>query len=629
MGGAAGCQWTGDRAAAASEETMSAPGRQYPPSFLTPSAQANNGAPAAAETASIASGPSTPTPASSELVQVAHQSGADAPDTEEKNNADQDPPGTASRAAGVAAAPVADNAADEDEDKRKERKDRAGKSEKDKGYQVDLSLPSPAKGMATPTIPAPQKVQPLTLGDALAQAGVANPVIALAQQAVLVSRAEQLQARVLLVPNINVGSSFDTHTGPVQASFGAIRKISRNAVLYGLGVNTVAAETIKIPGLFINTPLTEAFFSPLIARQVVANRGFTATATRNEVLLDVSTAYLALLESEGRLAVIRQSEADFNEVVRLTADYAKTGLGREGDANRARSDLLNLQYTEQEAQEQVAIAAANLARLLNLDPSVRLQTGDVPIQIVTFIDPKMPLPKLLDIAANNRPELMAAAANIRASQIRVHEEKSRPFIPTLWAGFSADDFGGGAVASTNGNVPNPHGEPSPGGSPRPDTGGQTVPKFGRITGRTDVDVIAFWTLQNFGLGNLAHIKQRRAELGEAEAERVRVLNQVGLEVSEAYNTAAQQYLSISIERRRVREASDGFQRDLNLIRAGGALPIEVLNQAKRLFSARQDLLAAVIGFDRAQFQLFVALGQPPTLAVDEGPPPPAMPEKKQ
>jgi outer membrane protein TolC len=588
MSGVAGCQWTGDRAAADSDETAVIGEKQDPPSFLkSPSDAANES--------------SDPTPASADsgLVRTSHQVDADA------------------------------LGADEEKSRRKNRRDRAGKSEKDKGYQVDLSLPSPAKGMATPTIPAPQKVRPLTLGDALAQAGVANPVIALAEQAVRVSQAEQLQARVLLMPNVNVGSSFATHTGPVQASFGAIRKISRNSVLYGLGVNTVAAETIKIPGLFINTQLADAIFNPRIARQVVANRGFTATATRNEVLLEVSTAYLALLGAEGRLAVIRQSEADFNEVARLTADYAKTGLGRDGDANRARSDYLALQYAEQQAQEEVVVAGADLARLLNLDPSIRLQTGDVPIQIVTFIDPKMPLPKLLDIAANNRPELMAAAANIRASQVRVRQEKTRPFIPLLIAGFSADDFGGGAVASTNGNVPNPHDEPSPGGAPRPDTGGQTVPKFGRITGRTDVDVLAVWTLQNFGLGNLAHIKERRAELGEAEAERVRVLNRVGFEVSEAYNTAAQQYLSISIERRRVREASDGFQRDLNLIRAGGALPIEVLNQAKRLFSARQDLLAAVIGFDRAQFQLFVALGQPPTLAVDEGPPPPAMSEKKQ
>jgi outer membrane protein TolC len=589
MGGSVGCQWTGDHTT--------------PDSAIEPGEK------------TILQGEQSPAPASasSGLVQASHRGDPDGPSTE-KNMVSQEP--------------AADQPADKEKETRQKRRRRAGNSEKDKGYQVDLSLPSPANGMATPAIPAPHKAVPITLGESLALAGVANPVIALAQQAVRLSQAELFQARLLLLPDVNVGSNYHLHNGPLQASFGAIRKVDLQSVNYGLGAGAVVAGTQTIPGLFISTPLTDALFNPLVARQVVANRGFTATATRNDVLLEVSTAYLALLGAEGRLAVIRQSEADFNEVVRLTTNYAKTGLGREADADRARADTLALQYTEQQAQEEVAVAAADLARLLNLDPSLRLQTGDVPIQIVTFVDPKIPLPKLLEIAARNRPELLAAAAAIRASQIRVWQEKTRPFLPTLWAGFSADDFGGGAVASTTGNVFNPH-TGNVTGAPDASNGGQTVPKFGRINGRTDVDVIAYWTLQNFGLGNIAHIRERRAELGHAEAERARILNQVGLEVSEAYNTAAQQYLAISIERRRVQEVSDGFQLDLNLIRQKArARPIEVLDQAKRLFSARQDLLAAVIGFDRAQFQLFVALGQPPTLAVDEGPPPPALPEKK-
>ncbi len=99
--------------------------------------------------------------------------------------------------------------------------------------------------------------------------------------------------------------------------------------------------------------------------------------------------------------------------------------------------------------------SAELAHLLNLDPSTRLQTGEVPIQVLPLVDPKEPLPKLLQVAARNRPEVMAAAAAISASRIRVRQEMTRPLFPLLIAGFSADDFGGGAVASTSGNVFNP------------------------------------------------------------------------------------------------------------------------------------------------------------------------------
>jgi outer membrane protein TolC len=473
--------------------------------------------------------------------------------------------------------------------------------------------------MVTPVLPAPERVLPISLGGALSLAGVENPVINIAEQAVRASLIAQLQARILLLPNVNVGANYDLHNGPLQASFGGIRKVDRQAVLYGLGAYSVAAETVKIPGLFISTPLAAVLFDPLVARHVVANRRFRATATRNDILLDVATAYVTLLGAEGRLAVIRQSEEDFKEVVRLTRSYAKTGQGRQGDADRAEADSLALEFEEKRAQEEVAVASADLAQLLNLDPSTRLQTGDVPIQVVQFVDPKTPLPQLLEVAVRNRPEVLAAAANIRASQVLVRQEKTRPLLPALIMGFSADAFGGGAVASTSGNVFNPHSggifPPSPG----PETGGQTVPKFGRITGRTDADVLAVWTLQNMGFGNIAHVRQRRAELGQAEAEQIRVVNEVSREVSEAYNLSAERFRSIEIERRRVQVASDGFQRDLNRIRGGVGFPIEVLNQAKRLASARQDLLEAVIGFDRAQFRLFVALGQPPTLVVEEGP----------
>jgi len=490
-------------------------------------------------------------------------------------------------------------------------------------YQVDRTLPSPAAGMTTPALPPPEKVQPISLAAALAQAGVANPVIAIAQQAIRVSQAQRLQARALLLPSVNVGSSYDMNNGTLQGSTGVIRKVDRQALYYGLGAYAVVAGTVAIPGLWIDVPLTDALFEPLAARSVVANRRAAAQATNNQVLLDVAAAYLDLLGAEGRLAVIRQSEADFQEVARLTAAWAKPEIGllRDADARRAAADFKQLQFEEMKAQENVVVAAADLSRLLNLDPSVRLHTDDVPIQVVQFVDPQEPLPRLLEIAARNRPELMAAAANIRASQMRVRQEAMRPLLPLLWAGFSTGEFGGGAVG-----IQNPPGVPASSltdGTGQPN--GHTTPTFGNFAGRVDIDVMAIWTLQNFGLGNLAHVKQRRGQLGQAQAERLAVLNQVSLEVSEAYNRSAQGFQSVLIERRNVQESTEGFQRDLQSIIGGVALPIEVLDNAERLAKARQDLLAALISFDRAQFQLFVALGQPPNLVVEDDKPPPPPP----
>jgi len=616
MGGALGCQATGDSPTHAVLDPVAAANRQgryalRTASAITPSSSLAEDVQPAAQ----ARGTPPEAPASIPgvgAIQTAFHGNPDSARPEDKEGV---------RLAGVpsqlplgnpTAVPPTDKVLRGDKEKKSDR----GTAGNDRAYQVDRTLPSPLAGMSTPVIPEPEKFRPITLGASLALAGVENPVIGIANQAVQISLAEQLRARVLLLPNVNVGANYHLHNGPLQSSFGAIRKNDSQLINYGLGTNAVTAGTQEIPGLFISTPLANAIFEPRVAGYLVANRRFAATATRNQILLEVSTAYLNLLRTEGRLAVIRQSEADFAEVVRLTANFAQTGQGRQGDADRARADLLSLQYKEQFAQEEVAVASAELARLLNQDPSTRLQTGDVPIQVVQFVDPKEPLPKLLDIAARNRPEVLAAAAMISASNVRVRQEKTRPLLPLLVAGFSADDFGGGAVASTNGNVFNPNG-PNPGGAATTASGGRTVPSFGRITGRTDVDVLALWTLQNMGFGNVAHVRERRAELRQAEAERVRVLNQVEKEVSVAYNLSAEHWRAMLAERRRVQEASNGFQHDLERIRGGIGFPIEVLNNAHRLSEARRALLEELIGFDRSQFQLFVALGQPPTLVVDD------------
>src|SRR5262249_44568769 len=158
-------------------------------------------------------------------------------------------------------------------------------------------------------------------------------------------------------------------------------------------------------------------------------------------------------------------------------DYARTGQGRPADEHRAQTDASLLHIREQAAQEGVAVAAADLARLLDVDPSISLRILDEPIQVFQLVDPCLELQTLLDIAARYRPEVGAASAAVAAAQVRYCQEKARPFLPLLSVGYSAGDFGGGSNLTT--------------------------PSFGRFDGRTDFDASAVWTLQGIGFGNLA------------------------------------------------------------------------------------------------------------------------------
>jgi outer membrane protein TolC len=89
------------------------------------------------------------------------------------------------------------------------------------------------------------------------------------------------------------------------------------------------------------------------------------------------------------------------------------------------------------------------------------------------------------------------------------------------------------------------------------------------------------------------------------------LNQVRFEVASAYARSHARFAQIETSERAVNAAVSAFQEDLLRIRAREGLPIEVLDSLRLLARARSDYLNAICDFNRAEFELYVALGQPP------------------
>jgi outer membrane protein TolC len=81
----------------------------------------------------------------------------------------------------------------------------------------------------------------------------------------------------------------------------------------------------------------------------------------------------------------------------------------------------------------------------------------------------------------------------------------------------------------------------------------------------------------------------------------------------ALATASRRQVDVSAER--LDEAEAGLREELHRIEAGQGLPIELLDNLTRAVEARQAVIAAIAAYDRAEFRLFVALGQPPTCAL--------------
>jgi outer membrane protein TolC len=84
-------------------------------------------------------------------------------------------------------------------------------------------------------------------------------------------------------------------------------------------------------------------------------------------------------------------------------------------------------------------------------------------------------------------------------------------------------------------------------------------------------------------------------------------------VAVAYARTHARFAQIDAGERAVRSGEKAFREDLNRTRnlVEKALPIEMLDSFRLLARSRYLYLDSIIDYNRAQFELYVALGQPP------------------
>jgi outer membrane protein TolC len=462
------------------------------------------------------------------------------------------------------------------------------------GLAVSASADPPAAPVPLPACPA---VTPIDLASALKLAGVENPEILIARQRVVEAAALRQLAAAQILPSLNAGLNYDAHTGPLQQASGNILNVNRSALYVGAGANAVAAGAVNIPGVVYNLNVSEALFGALITRQMVERARYASLAVRNDVFRRVANAYTELLGAEGRRGIAVQTRAEAAEVARMTAAFAREGQAARADADRAATEYDRRRSELAEAEAEVLTASARLAELLNLDRPLRLHPVEDRVVPAPVVPEPIPLCQLLAIALLQRPELAEKQAAIRQTLLALDGAKLLPFSPNLIVGFSAGTFGGGSGLIA--------------GSRATTLGLTPQPRFGDFGPRNDFDAVAYWTLQNLGLGNLALVKAARSRVSQADLERLEVLNRVRREVAEAYVRTQVRFAQVARTEKAVLSGDRAFREDFRRVRAGVGRPIELLESLRLLAQARYAYLRAIVEYNEAQIDLYVALGQPP------------------
>ena len=444
---------------------------------------------------------------------------------------------------------------------------------------------------------------PINLATALRLSDARPLIVAAAQAGVWVAEAQLTRAKVVWVPSLVFGADYVRHDGGgPDFNKGILTSPSVNFFYAGGGLN------LSNPGLFQMVNLTDAFFLPLVARQLLNARNHDVQTAKNDALLMTADAYFRVHQYRGMYAgtlyAVERGHDLVDRISRLSGD-----LVPRVEVDRARNMVAALEQQATSAREAWRVSSADLTQVLRLDPrAVVAPLEDDHLQ-VTLIDPALPLHDLQQIALTNRPDLAAQQALVQAAEARIRQEKNRPLLPIVMINGYQTPGGMLMQAGIFGLGPNS--------------------SLNQWTGRLDLSLQFAWQLDAFGIGNLARIKEQRGNESRAIIELRRIQDRVASEVTEAQARLQSAAARVSQADRAVRASFIAFNGNYEGLeqttRFGDVLvlvfrPQEVVYALQLLKTTFDEYFTTVAEYNRAQFQMFHALGYPAREIANERPP---------
>jgi outer membrane protein TolC len=400
-----------------------------------------------------------------------------------------------------------------------------------------------------------------------------------------VAEAQLTRAKVLWVPQLNVGADYIRHDGGgPDFNKGIMTAPSVNYFYGGAGAWQIVA-------------LTDVIFEPLAARQTLNSKQFDIQSAKNNALQMTADAYFRVHRSRGiyagALYTVERGHDLVERIARLSAD-----LVPRVEVDRARNMVADLEQQATSAREAWRVASADLTQILRLDPRAVVVPLEPDHLQVTLIDAARPLDDLIPVGLTNRPELASQQAVVQAVAQRIRREKGRMLLPSILInGFQTPDEL--IQAGIFGIGPNN--------------------KLNQFTGRLDVSVQALWQLDAMGIGNLAKIKEQRGEQSRAIIDLFKTQDMVAADVTRSQARLQSALARVSQAERALRASiitfNGNFEGLQQTTRFGDVLvlvfrPQEVVYALHRLKAAFDDYFTTVSEYNRAQFEVFHALGYP-------------------
>ncbi|MGQ0634014.1 MAG: TolC family protein [Planctomycetaceae bacterium] len=431
---------------------------------------------------------------------------------------------------------------------------------------------------------------PINLATALRLSDARPLIVAAAQASAWVAEAELQRAQVLWVPSLNMGADYIRHDG-----FGPDfnRGINTPQRPLNQNINFLYAGG----GITQNVAMTDAIFEPLAARQVLNSRRWDIQAAKNDALLATARAYFRVHQYRGQYAAALDVVDRGRKLVNRLTGQSQDLVPRI-EVDRAKSQLAHMEQKAASAREEWRVASADLTEVLRLDPRVVVEPAEPDHLQITLIDPGRPLDELIPIGLTNRPELASQQAIVGAVAQRIRRERGRILMPSLMLnGFQTPyeliQFGAQGIGHDR--------------------------SLNLWSARDDFSPQVIWQWQAMGLGNHARIKEQRGEQSRAMVDLFKVQDSVAAEVTRSQARLQSAAVRVVQAERGLRESRVTFDGNFEGLRQTKRFdnvliqiyrPQEAVIALDHLMVAYDAYIATVADYNRAQFEVFHAMGYP-------------------
>lgn len=431
-------------------------------------------------------------------------------------------------------------------------------------FTAALLLAAPALSVSF-AAPAPQ---PIDLATTLRLAGADNLSVKIAREKLAEARAEADVAREKMFPWISVGTSLRQHENNLQTVEGRIIDADKRSFSAGVGLNAT-------------WDFGEVYYQKLAAQQRTRAEEAALTTQRQTSVTDAALAYYELLRATATIQIATDALAISERHHTQLVASASAGVTFAGDVQRVATARARNETAVQQAREHARIAAARLAELLKLDPTVELTPVAAELLPVTLVPATTDLGTLVARALAARPELTQADARLAAIREQHHGAVTAPLIPVVSASATLGGLGG-------------------------DTGLRSWSRG--FDTSTDYGVGLSWRIGPGGLFDKSRVRSSESRLRRGEFELEQTRDTIRRQVVEFSARAA----SLSAQLTSLRAALDAATKTAELSRERRAQSVsgvlEDLIAEEELTRARRDYTAAVAAFDQSQHALLRALG---------------------